>query len=84
MDAQQRVSNECVMSMTGLLIRPGSLKGSGGNAGMLCPRAPPELPNLVVTLAEGGQGEAEMPPGCLLTELSGLKAVSVNHRLLTP
>ena len=62
---QRRVSNECVMTMTGLLIRRGSIKGSGGNAGMLCPRAPPELPILVVTLGEDGRGEAEMPPGRL-------------------
>ena len=30
--------------------------------GMLCPHAPPDLPDLVVTLAKDGRGEAEMPP----------------------
>ena len=76
-------TNECVMSMTGLLIRPGSIKGSGGNAGMLCPRAPPELPNLVVTLAEDGRGEAEMPPPSLINLTVRVKAVSAKHRILT-
>ena len=50
---------------------------------MLCPRAPSQLPKLVVTPRTDGRGEAETPPGRLLTELSWVKAVSAKHRILT-
>ena len=50
---------------------------------MGCPRAPPELPNLVATLTDKGADDAEIPTGLLLNQTVRVKEVLTKHRILT-
>jgi hypothetical protein len=77
-------TNECAMSVAGLLLRPGSVRGGEWQRGGCYARArPPHRRSQWQHWLADGQGRLRCPLVAELTEHSRAKAALTKHRILT-